>query len=106
MKCSSKDENGNTYANCEAYVTLVQQGQSTHLYGCELRIRPAILDKVSVEVLNITDQNFQLRGVKFTSNLQPGESQVQVVAQRPDKIVEPTVVRALVRVAGVTKIKE
>ena len=106
MTCSSRKENDGTNGTCQADVMFVQQGQNTHIYGCELRIRPRILDRVSVDVQILEAKSFRLRGVNFTSNLQLGESQVAMTAQRPLKETKPAIVRALIRVTGITEFKK
>jgi hypothetical protein len=100
MQCSPAEENGQKYTVCRADVIFAQQGPNTHLYGCELRIRPRIRDKVSVDVQILEAGSFALRSVGFNTELQPGESQIAVVAQRPTDETTPVEVRALVQVNG------
>jgi hypothetical protein len=100
MQCSPAEENGQKYAVCRADVIFAQQGPNTHLYGCELRIRPRIRDKVSVDVQILEAGSFALRSVKFNTEVQKGESQVAVIAQRPTAETSPVEVRALVQVNG------
>jgi hypothetical protein len=103
MTCKSSEDKSITYGSCEADVMLVQQGPNTHIYGCELRIRPRLLDGLSVDVQILKGKSFRLRSVKFNSELQPGESQVAITAVRPIKKTKPAKVRALIQVSGITK---
>lgn len=101
MNCPPQvDTEGRASITCNASVSFVQQGGNTHLYGCELRIRPRIIDNLTVDIRDLNSKDFKVSEIKFNSEVQSGESQVVIILQRPVDITEPATVTANIEVGG------
>ena len=103
MTCTqSIDAKGVSFADCKATVTFVQSSSATHVYGCDLRVRPQIFDNLTVGVIVLQRTNFVPYLFNFNADIGGGESQVAVHLQRPIDQVSTVKFDGIITVRGRT----